>query len=342
MKLRVFPSKFTNQPRLEATSTKINTNIDEKYRFRLSIDSFFDDFDKQIIINGDRYTLANTDYFDVPEEYMNKTLLKVQFRFTKTTAVTSNELIFRIGVEVGEQTKKTTITEIPNFPEEGTKVELNEVYKINGNLFICKNPTFVPSEINTDWLYDNFHTNLASGTSSSIEDYEALINLPMIGNKIVSGDRTIDYYGGYIKPSTGIPSSDLEQSIIQSIETAQTTANTANATANQANQTANMANTTANQANSQANSVADMVAQINQQIISLNSLLEGLGEVINPDSQGNLPVNKLPEIPAGTVLANTNLTSSQAEPVSIESLPVGVIPNNHITYEQLSIAVQAC
>ena len=340
MKLRVFPSKFTNQPRLEATTTKINTNIDEKYRFKLSIDSFFDDFDKQIIIDGDRFVLTDTEYFDVPEEYMSKTLLKVQFRFTKTTAVTSNELIFRIGVDVGEQTKKTTITEIPNFPEEGTKIELNETYKINGNLFICKTPTFVPSEISSDWLYDNFHTNLASGNQSTLEDYEALINLPMIGNKIVSGDRTIDYYGGYVKPSTGIPSSDLEQSIVQSIETAQTTANTANATANQANQTANSANSTANQASQQANSVADMVTQINSQIIELNNSLEELGEVINPDSKGNLPITKLPEIPSNTVLGNTTNVTGQAEPVNIANLPVGIIPDEHITYEMLVKGVQ--
>lgn len=340
MDIRIFPSALSGQPRAEAVSNKINGNVNEEYRLLLDIDEVYDGKTVQVIINGNSYPLVDRTYFDVPAQYMNANYLQVQFRFLDTTAFTSNTITFTIMYETGLPTTSDTMTDIPNFPETSTTIKLDETFKVNGNIYICKLETVVPDTIDAEWLNTNFHINYATTPQSSTEDYEALTNLPVIGGKIVEGVHTADYYGAYVKPVGGIPSADLNPAIPQSITTAQQTANTASQTATTASQTATNASNLATQAKEQSASVADQLGAVNQDIIDLNNALNDLDGSLQPDGDGNLPITKLPKIPTKTVLANMTDVIGQPTAYDVNNLPVGVIPDKHIVLQMLAQTIQ--
>ena len=88
------------------------------------------------------------------------------------------------------------------------------------------------NEINLDWLAQTLKQLIdqtGGGGSGGTDDYNALRNRPSINNVLLVGNKTPDQLditaaalGAYVKPSGGIPKTDLASAVQTSLEKADT------------------------------------------------------------------------------------------------------------------------
>lgn len=326
MQIRIWSSNITAQLRVDALDDTINGVINTSYEFNIAIDESMLGLSLIAIVNGNTYPISTTtvnSVVTVPSTELDKNIMTFQVRkLAGSTVINSNIVAFTVTLSTSTAAL-STITKIANFPVAGTDVNPNDTFRVAGDLYFAENATVIPSSITPEWLSTNFSTNSTGSGSASSNNYNDLINKPIINGKVISGTHNIDYYGGYILPSTGIPSSDLDAAIMNIINT-----NTSNISTLQSNVAtlSGQINTFAQSVDNLSDVVAtkytkpvdgipktDLAAVVNTSLSKADTALQ---------STSSINLIQLPQIPANTILGNN--TGSSATPIAIP-IPSGSI-----------------